>query len=199
MGCTASVVVSEQTGTRSKSRNISNTVNINIQTTTLTHEDKVKIKDSWQILSNDMLGNGGKILLRLFEINGEIKEILGLAGLDGKSLNNNPAFKHQSSRLMQTIGTSVDSIDDLDNTIVPVLHQLGRQHFTYTRFVQKLWNPFPEAVLYVWKEELHGKFTPDVPVAWSALLLLIICKMKDGYQQACSEDTLKKLNNVAGE
>ena len=203
MGCTASFVVSDQSNIKRKlkaSTTINPTFNtVNNQTTTLSREDKEKIKESWKMLSNDMLGNGGKVMLRLIDMNGEIKHILGLVELEGKSLNDNAAFKLQCLRVMQTIGALVDNIDNMEDTVFPVLHELGRQHFAYNRFVQKLWNPFPEAVLYVWERELSDTFTPDVPLSWTPLLLLIVCKMKEGYQHACAEDTMKKLNGISDE
>ena len=197
MGCTASVVVSDQTNSikrKSCAETLVNSFNtINMQAT-ITRDQKEKIIKSWTQLSSDLLGNGAKLMIRLFDINQEIKDVLGLTGLEGKTLNNNATFKLHSLRIMQTIGAAVDNLDDMENNVFSVLHDLGRQHFYNNKFVEKMWNPFPEAVLYAWKRELRDSFTPAVSSAWTPLLLLIVCKLKDGYQQACVEDTLKKLN-----
>ena len=192
MGCSASIVLSHDTATNIRALN-----HLNAQTIykNLSIEDKSVIKSTWNNLSKDMLGIGGKILLRLFQLNSQFKEIIKCTGLEGQTLINHVNFKRQASRYMQVLGAVVDNIDELEDTMGPVLVELGKIHFNFEGFLQKYWNLVPEAVLYVWNQEL-SEFTQDASKAWSALMLIIISMLKEGYRQACVEDTTKKLDEV---
>ena len=175
---------------------VENVNNIKIQPNDLTDDDKNSIKYTWRILSSDMLGNGGKLLLRILEQNNNLKEIIHCGGLEGKELIEDSNFKLQALRFMQVLGASVDNIDQLESAMGQVLLDLGKQHYSFEGFIHKYWNLFPEAVLYVWKQELREKFPSCVQKAWSILLLLIISKLKEGYHHGCIEDTTMKLTQV---
>ena len=46
----------------------------------------------------------------------------------------------------------------------------------------------------VWRKEVRVKCTPAVTKAWTALLCFMVAKMKEGYHEACVEQTMKELN-----
>ena len=159
----------------------------------LTLEDKIILKRTWSFLSNDLLGNGSKIVLKLFEDSDDTRAVLNCDTItDGEALPCNRNFKTQALRIMQVIDASIVNIDDLDDKMGPVLIELGRIHFRYQAFLPKYWNLVPEAILHVWSEEL-GEHTRE---AWTNLLHFMVTKLKAGYHQACVEDSIARLDEV---
>ena len=118
-----------------------------------------------------------------------------LTGLDGNELLKDQNFKRQASRCMQVLGAVVDNIDELQTTMGPVLLELGKLHYTFDGFLQKYWNVFPDAVLFVWNKQIKD-FNPDAVKAWSAVLDMVISMLKEGYHQAIIDDTTKKLEEL---
>lgn len=191
MGCSTSAILSRQMSKTSYNGN-----NPEVIMKELAAEDKNILKATWATLSDDMKGNGNKILLKVFELCDDLKVVMGCENLDATEMFSHPKFKTQSLRFMQVLGASVDYIEDFEKAMGPVLRELGKAHFSYQGFKKHHWNIFPEAVLFVWKQELGCAFTADVHRSWSSLLLLMITKLKEGYHQGFIEETQVKFNKV---
>ena len=143
-----------------------------------TVEEKNILKKTWAIVSNDMLGNGGRIVLKLFDLSSDTKSVMKCNFIDEKAMPCNGNFKMQSLRIMQVIDASIVNIDNMEKTMGPVLIELGRIHFCYQAFLPKYWNLVPEAVLHVWNEELGTGFGLQTRKIWSDLLLFLITNLR---------------------
>nr|QQO51931.1 globin gb_IVA [Platynereis dumerilii] len=89
--------------------------------------------------------------------------------------------KGHASRFMQAVGAVIDNVDDLDNTIYPVLTNLGKRHVTFEDFEGHFFDAFEQAMLLVWSEELGTKFEERVRDAWQLVFKYIIRTLKAGY------------------
>ena len=87
---------------------------------------------------------------------------------------------------MQVIGAFVDNIEDLDKTMVPVLLQVGRHHYSFPGFNLGLCDVFSESLLKIWRKELGKRFRADVAFAWKQLFDLMILKIGEGYLSVLS-------------
>jgi hemoglobin-like flavoprotein len=97
-----------------------------------------------------------------------------------------PMFKRdmeeQGRMLMQVIGVAVASLDRLE-TLVPVLHDLGRRHSEYG--VQDAhYDTVAQALLWTLEQGLGEKFTPDVREAWTTVYGLLARTMQAGARPA---------------
>ena len=150
-------------------------------------ENKSRVTKTWRLLSRDISGIGAKIFVQIFESNPEIKHIFHCDGIEGNALLTNSQFKGHASRFMQAIGAAVDNIDDLQGGMGPMLEGLGKQHLSFEGFKPEYWDNFTGAILNVFKDTLHHRFTPEVASAWKLVFVFVILKLKQGYQQACLE------------
>ena len=97
-----------------------------------------------------------------------------------------PMFKRdleeQGHMLMQVIGVAVTSLDRVE-TLVPVLHDLGRRHGDYG-VRDEHYGTVAEALLWTLQTGLGGKFTPDVRDAWVTVYGVLAGTMQAGAAAA---------------
>jgi hemoglobin-like flavoprotein len=97
-----------------------------------------------------------------------------------------PMFKRdleeQGRMLMQVIGVAVASLDRVE-TLVPVLHDLGRRHGDYG-VRDEHYGTVAEALLWTLQTGLGGKFTPDVRDAWVTVYGVLAGTMQAGAAAA---------------
>ena len=190
MGCSASLVVTH---------NSMDTITVDAtsgvtDTFTMSASQKSNIKKTWKILSKDLQEIGKRILFRIILLDSHVKDVIHCTGVEGDALLRNADFNKIASRIVEVLMQLVDNIDHLHSKIAPVLMELGRIHFQIDGFIQSYWTLFLEAVMYVWRQEMRVKCTPAVTKAWTALLCFMVAKMKEGYHEACVEQTMKELN-----
>ena len=159
----------------------------------ISNENIEIVKRTWKLLSGDIQDVGAKIFLKLFDLNPSIREIFHCESLDGDALLRNRQFRGHASRFMQAIGAAVDTIDDLQGSMGPMLEDLGRQHLTFAGFKPGYWDCFTDAILHVWKDQLHYRFTTEVAKAWKTVFVFIVLKLKEGFEKACLMEAQKNL------
>lgn len=150
----------------------------------ISEREKLLIRRTWRIISNNMPGLGASIFLKIFAIKPSVKQIFPFRDITGDELIRNHHFRGHASRFMQAIGAAVDNIDALDKTMVPLLNRLGRQHVNYAGFNVDDFDTFVSAIIQVLGKELGTKFTNDVSTAWRHLAEYIIFSLKKGYHDA---------------
>ena len=93
-------------------------------------------------------------------------------------------------RFIQIIQTAIDSLDDLDRQIIPIILNLGKFHQRKaTVFSVEYFQTFIDALLYIWSVELQSAFTVETEEAWSALMDFIVKYLKQGYNNQGPSDT----------
>lgn len=90
-------------------------------------------------------------------------------------------FAGHASRFMQAVGAMVDNMDDLDNTMYPVLINLGKRHVLFEDFEGNFFDAFEQGMLLVWSDELGTRFDEKVRDAWQMVFSYIIRTLKAGY------------------
>ncbi|KAH3742392.1 hypothetical protein DPMN_049134 [Dreissena polymorpha] len=85
---------------------------------------------------------------------------------------------------MQAVGAAVDNIDDLENSMAPLLFGLGQQHVHYNGFKPDNFDYFVAAILEVLQHEMGRKLTDSMKETWRRVLKFMIGKLKDGYEDA---------------
>lgn len=86
-------------------------------------------------------------------------------------------MKEQGRKLMRTIATAVNGLDDL-NALVPVLQDLGRRHVAYGVKAAH-YDTVGTALLWTLEQALGPDFTPEVKDAWATVYGLLAKVMKE--------------------
>ena len=193
MGCSNSLIVPED-NLATKRETVKR-----VEDEIVTAEQKLIIRKTWKILSRDRHGTGINILSRIVRLDPHIKQIMRFDGLEGDALLRDSSFNLQASRLVEVLEATVRNVDQLQNLMGPFLYELGKRHYSFQGFLPKYWSLVSRAVLYVWKQELHDKYTSEVPKAWSALLRFMVAQMKKGYHEACVEYTMHQFDQITND
>ncbi len=144
-------------------------------------EQKKLVRKNWKFLANDLTGRGTKVFLKIFLLNTEVKSLFPFRELEGEKLIKGHEFKGHASRFMQAVGAVVDNIDTLDQSLAPLLIDLGKQHIHFKGFKPDYFNAFEHAMLSVWSEELGNKFDHTAREAWNKIFKFILMKLKEGF------------------
>ena len=195
MGCNTSVVSISKT-----TFNTENINNLSEKAYDLSQEDIRIIRKTWKTLSVDIVELGIKVFLNLFKINPATKQVFSYRHLEGEELLKDIRFKGHATRLMQTIEIVVDKIEELSTAIIPLLVDIGKQHYTFEGFHKSFWESCPDAILYTWRAELKERFTAPKYRAWSTVFALIVAKLKEGYDlggAAITEKFARRPNRVS--
>lgn len=91
-------------------------------------------------------------------------------------------MREQKKKLMQMIGTAVNSLHKVD-TIVGAVQDLGRRHVGYG-VKDEHYDIVGGALLYTLGKGLGDAFTPDVEKAWAETYGLLASVMKDAAAKA---------------
>ena len=90
---------------------------------------------------------------------------------------------------MQALGAVMDNVDNYEEALSPLLLELGHNHYTHFQQLNAdYFNAFEEAILFVFKEDLGIKFSPEVKEAWEKVLTFIMQELQKGYMLASGED-----------
>jgi len=91
-------------------------------------------------------------------------------------------MREQKKKLMQMIGTAVNSLHQVE-TIVGAVQDLGRRHVGYG-VKNEHYDIVGGALLYTLGKGLGDAFTPDVEKAWAETYGLLASVMKDAAAKA---------------
>lgn len=149
----------------------------------LTHEERLAIRDTWELITKQLQMNGLQVFLRIFELCPEVKKLFGVENVRHSQLARNTVIKGHGTRFMNAIGAAVDNLDDFgqQENLSAWLFSLGQQHKRYAGFVPEYFEIFFEALMRQWERSLDSRFTPEVSDMWSQVFLYIMGKLKEGY------------------
>ena len=152
--------------------------------TDLTLTESKIVQQTWPSLAKDLQGNGLQLFLRIFEICPEIKFLFHVENVRHSQLARNTTIKAHGKRFINVIGSAVNSLEDIDqedNTLYKFLFNLGQQHQNFSGFKTEYFEIFYEALMCQWEHCMGDGFTPEVANAWSHLFVLLLGKLKEGY------------------
>ncbi|XP_022090881.1 uncharacterized protein LOC110979416 [Acanthaster planci] len=141
-------------------------------------KDKQLVQESWKIIQKDLVNLGAVLFARLLEKNPSVQKLFtfGKLNLPPEKLRQNPDLRAHGKGVMETIGSLVTSLDDIDK-VVPMLEDLGSRHKIYGAKPEH----FPavvEAFMYSMKNGLSPKaFTSEVQEAWRNILKVVEATM----------------------
>jgi hemoglobin-like flavoprotein len=87
-------------------------------------------------------------------------------------------MKEQSKKLVATLDTLVEGIDDWEK-IVPVLRELGQRHVGYG-VKEQHYNTVCSALVWAFGQALQPGFDDEVRAAWTAVIQAVNEQMKIG-------------------
>ncbi|XP_033638058.1 uncharacterized protein LOC117298827 isoform X1 [Asterias rubens] len=133
----------------------------------LSKKDIRLVQDCWKHVQRDLASFGVRLFVRLLDKNPSIAKLFpfGKLNLTPKQLQNNPDLKAHGLRVMETIGTAVEGLQDLE-LIVAILMDLGERHSMYGAKPEHF-SALSEAFMYslrnglapnVFNSEVHGAF-----------------------------------------
>ena len=148
----------------------------------LTLKQKYLIKKTWKLISIDPTEIGIQLFLHLFTIKPEVKQVFRFGTKDNSDLLNDHVFRSHASRFIQTIGATVEGLDNPNMNIASLLRNLGRQHLKYPDTDHVYFKYFVEAMMCTLQDVLKAKFTSDVQTAWLYILEFIVLNLAEGFQ-----------------
>jgi hemoglobin-like flavoprotein len=100
-----------------------------------------------------------------------------------------PLFKHanmpeQRKKLMDMIGTAVNSLNALDQ-LIPAVTDLGQRHMAYG-VTDEHYASVGSALLWTLEQGLGADFTPEVKEAWTTVYGVLADTMKNATMRAAA-------------
>jgi nitric oxide dioxygenase len=111
---------------------------------------------------------------RLFEIAPETK-----------ALFKETDMREQGRKLMQTLGTAVGALHQLEQ-IIPQIQALGRRHVAYG-VTKEQYQPVGEALIWTLEKGLGDGFTDELRQAWVKVYTLLADVAKQAYPSVESD------------
>ena len=149
-----------------------------------TDRQKLIVRKTWKILATDLTGRGTKVFMKIFELNPYVKSIFPFKNIDGEELLLDTSFKGHASRFMNAVGAVVDNLNNLEESLAPLLIGLGETHVNFEGFKPDYFNIFSEAMNLVWKEDLGKRYTMETEEAWTEVFEFIMENLKVGFIKA---------------
>ncbi|XP_071793804.1 uncharacterized protein [Asterias amurensis] len=145
-----------------------------VDTGPLSKKDIRLVQDCWKHVQRDLDSFGVGLFVRLLDKNPSIAKLFpfGKLNLTPKQLQNNPDLKAHGLRVMETIGTAVEGLQDLE-LIVANLMDLGERHSMYGAKPEHF-SALSEAFMYSLRNGLAPNvFNSDVQGAFGHTLTVI--------------------------
>lgn len=108
---------------------------------------------------------------RLFEIDPSVKPLFAGTDMSG-----------QRKKLMQTLGSAVVGLQDLD-ALVPIIQDMGRRHATYG-VKDAHYDSVGEALLWTLKQGLGEDWNDEANEAWTRIYRLLADTMRTASNEA---------------
>ena len=120
----------------------------------------------WHVLEKDLEATGREFYERMFSYAPEYLQLFSFR--EEPDLLHSDALKKHAARVMQTIGTALTMLQDLDH-LVPILKQLGARHFGYG-VEPEHYDTVGRALLDTFAERSGPEvFTEEARVAWTEI------------------------------
>eukprot|EP00057_Strongylocentrotus_purpuratus_P016363 XP_011670837.1 PREDICTED: uncharacterized protein LOC763287 isoform X5 [Strongylocentrotus purpuratus] len=145
----------------------------------LTREQKRLVKTTWKKLATNPTKHGAVMFAKLTTENPDVGHMFPFGGknLSYQQLLKDPQAQAHGKRVMETVGTAVDGLDDLD-LLVPILRELATRHVGY-KVTKQHFKPVGAALIHAIKEGLGSSYSTDIQSAWVAVFQLITDTMSD--------------------
>ena len=143
------------------------------------------VRKTWKLLATDLTRRGSKVFVKIFELNPHVKGLFPFKNLDdANELLLDANFKGHASRFMNAVGAVVDNMDNLEESLAPLLIGLGENHVKFEGFKPEYFNSFSQAMNIVWKEDLGKRYTTEAEEAWKVVFAFIMDNLKVGFINA---------------
>ncbi|XP_041469276.1 uncharacterized protein LOC121419053 isoform X3 [Lytechinus variegatus] len=162
-----------------------------------TSAQKEIVKRTWRTLASNPAKHGAVMFAKLVTDNPEVGHLFpfGSKNLSYQQLLRDPQAQTHGKRVMETVGTAVDGLDDLD-ILVPILRELATRHIGYN-VTKQHFSLVGAALIHAIKEGLGSSFSPDIQGAWMAVFQLITNTMSEilpsvGPPTSAQKDLVKR-------
>ncbi|CAD5114998.1 unnamed protein product [Dimorphilus gyrociliatus] len=160
----------------------------------LSDEEKSIVRKTWSNhFEKDMVGFGVIVFERIFEAKPEVKSLFPFGDQSGESLRKNHLFRAHGLRFMKAVGACVDSLDDTESTLTPMLLRLGETHARIDGFSCCYFDAYKATMTNVWGNQL-GKIweDEDVRFSWTKVFDFMMQRLADGYQNKLNDQQRSK-------
>ena len=159
----------------------------------LTDRQKITVKYTWRILATHLVETGLKIFNKVFQMNPDIKKAFS-KNADSKEfeLHLDVVWKGHIHRFMSALGGVVESLDNLEDALLPLLMELGETHAQFIDYKPEYFDVFARAMTIIWKEDLGTSYTKVAEESWCQLFNCIKYLMHKGYRKAKAEANVIK-------
>lgn len=155
----------------------------------LTEPQKVLIRDTWQIVSQDQLHHGTVLFTRLFELEPDLVFLFQYNSAHFSTVQeclSSSEFSEHIRKVMTVIDAAVSSLDSL-SSLDEYLTGLGRKHRA-TGVKLDSFKTVGESLLFALETGLGELFTPETREAWTQLYAVVVGAMSRGwYREQQSE------------
>ncbi|XP_077319738.1 neuroglobin [Lithobates pipiens] len=151
---------------------------------TLTEPQKVLIRDSWQIVSQDQLHHGTVLFTRLFELEPDLVFLFQYNSAHFSTVQEcliSSEFSEHIRKVMTVIDAAVRSLDSL-SSLDEYLTGLGRKHRA-TGVKLESFKTVGESLLFALESGLGELFTPETREAWTLLYAVVVGAMSRGWNR----------------
>ncbi|XP_062503732.1 neuroglobin-like [Corticium candelabrum] len=147
----------------------------------LTQQQIEAVQLTWKAVKQDLQGHGIKFFVRIFDIAPGAQQIFAkFRDLPKDELPSNPDVQKHALNVMETVGSAVDGLDDLE-ALTPVLLDLGAKHVQWD-VQEEHFDIVGQALLETLAEGLGEAFTPTVKQAWTTVYNCVAHGMKQGMR-----------------
>ncbi|XP_018430993.1 PREDICTED: neuroglobin [Nanorana parkeri] len=148
----------------------------------LTGPQKVLIRDSWQIVSQDQIHHGTVLFTRLFELEPDLVFLFQYNSAHFSTVQeclSSSEFSEHIRKVMTVIDAAVSSLDSL-TSLDEYLTGLGSKH-RVTGVKLESFKTVGESLLFALESGLGELFTAESRAAWSRLYGVVVGAMSRGW------------------
>ncbi|XP_033123167.1 neuroglobin-like [Anneissia japonica] len=147
-----------------------------------TPAQKNLVQQSWKSLvdRNALDSTGVNMFTRLFTQHPELLSIFpfGDLGLEIHELKEHPKFAYHAGRVMKTVGTAVNGLDNVE-ALIPKLESLGKRHKKY-KAKPEYFQAVGDALIFALSEATGDAFDEEHKLAWGVVFAVVSSTMKTG-------------------
>ncbi len=153
MGCTLSQQCYDKEGVYTKSNGQSAKGHVklippqNCGDETFTQQEKQILRETWKLVSTDRQEQGMAIFIEIFRKWPDLQMLFPFKNCSHDELLQQPMFRSHALRFINSIDTTIHSLDALDVALIPVLHQLGKTHVNINIDLPKYMHVFMHAII----------------------------------------------------
>ncbi|KAL3921659.1 MAG: hypothetical protein SGILL_002633 [Bacillariaceae sp.] len=139
-----------------------------------------KVKESWDLLKNDLEGLGLDFFVQIFKEFPNLKALFPF-GDNCKTemeMRSNPLLKQHAVLAMQMLGQAVMGLSDTQD-MIPKLRQLGRKHTLIGVKPEHFDDVYQTLMRVLAKRVGQSKWTKETQEAWETVYQMVISIMKD--------------------